>query len=164
MTDYYAKVARVHTIQNTLMQLCLAPYPGHPNGCPNYGRKDGCPPQSPRYWETLDTDKGIYVIFNAFDIGAHIKQMLERHPKWSDRQARYCLYWQGTARKQLREKIWRFSQEHPGLAIVNCPEAQGVDVTPTMAGVGVELEWPPRKIAYQIVLAGTPLNTEQGSS
>jgi len=32
----------------------------------------------------------------------------------------------------------------------------GVDVTATMRSAGVELEWPPRKIAYQVYLVGVP--------
>jgi len=34
------------------------------------------------------------------------------------------------------------------------PEAMGVNVTETMKRVGIELEWPPVNVAYQIALAG----------
>jgi len=80
--------------------------------------------------------------------------MKENHPGWSDRQAYCCLYWQPRARKQLRAKIEGFLRIHPGLKIITCPEAQGVNVTATMKLIGIELEWPPREIAYQVVVAG----------
>jgi hypothetical protein len=63
-------------------------------------------------------------------------------------------YWQGTARKQLREKIMRFMRERPGLFALAIPEARGVNVTATMQSIGIELEWPPRIIAYQVALLG----------
>jgi len=31
-----------------------------------------------------------------------------------------------------------------------------VDVTATMASLGIKLEWPPVKVAYQVALVGTP--------
>jgi len=34
------------------------------------------------------------------------------------------------------------------------PEAYGVNVTATMAAVGIKLQWPPRDKTYQIALAG----------
>jgi len=79
--------------------------------------------------------------------------MREKHPEWSERQLACCLYWQAGARKQLESEIQKFYREHPGLWLVRCPEAMGVDVTGTMRLVGVELEWPPRERALQVALA-----------
>jgi hypothetical protein len=42
------------------------------------------------------------------------------------------------------------------LIAVTCPEACGVDVTATMASIGVALEWPPVSTAYQVALVGSP--------
>ena len=81
--------------------------------------------------------------------------MKKNHPNWTERQTHCCRYWQPTARKQLREKIVEFKYMFPDLKIVANPEAQGVNLTKTMANIGVVLDWPPKKIAYQIVLAGT---------
>lgn len=55
----------------------------------------------------------------------------------------------------LRGEIRRFVNDHPGLRLLACPEAAGVNITATMASIGVALEWPPVTKALQIVLAGT---------
>jgi len=64
------------------------------------------------------------------------------------------LYWQGTARKQLKEKVSEFLKKYPEFLVINCPEAQGVNLTETMRLINIELEWPPRCWAYQISVAG----------
>jgi hypothetical protein len=33
------------------------------------------------------------------------------------------------------------------------PEAHGLNVTATMKSIGIELEWPPKTVTYQIALA-----------
>ena len=137
-------------------QLCTKPYPGHRKGCPNFGKRPTCPPGAPLLWQTLDTQRAVFAIWNRFDLAAHVARMLVKHPTWSERQLRNCLYWQGTARKQLREKIDRFLVERPRQRVILCPEACGVNVHETMAALGVHLDWPPTRCAYQVALAGTP--------
>ena len=51
-------------------------------------------------------------------------------------------------------KIKKFLIEHREYSIIACPEACGVNLTATMQKIGIELEWPPENVAYQIVLAG----------
>jgi len=132
------------------------PYPGHPKGCPNWNRRATCPPQAPLLTDLLDLARPVYCVFNRFDLGAHVDRMRRRHPDWSGRQLRCCLYWQGTARKQLRQKVSSLLVREPSLLPVYVPEACGVDVTATMASLGIKLEWPPVKVAYQVALVGTP--------
>lgn len=136
-------------------KLCTQPYPNHPKGCPNWGKRLTCPPAAPVLTEAFDCSKPFYVIWNRFPFGEHVARMKAKHPEWSDRQCRCCLYWQGTARKQLRQQVRLFQQRHLGLQVTYCPEAIGVDVTATMKKIGIELEWPPQQWAYQVALAGT---------
>lgn len=136
--------------------LCRKPYPGHPRGCPNWGKRDTCPPKAPLLGKLLDLTKPVCCIYNAFDLRGHVARMRKKHPDWSGRKLRCCLYWQGTARAALRKKIEVFLGEHPGLIAVTCPEACGVDVTATMASLGITLEWPPVSVAYQVALVGSP--------
>lgn len=138
-------------------KLCRKPYPNHKRGCPNYGKKEGCPPSVPMISEVIDVSRPVYAIYNVFPFGEHVENMRRKHPKWSQRQLECCLYWQNTARKQLREIINEFLWTPGKYRIVECPEAQGVNVTETMRRVDIELEWPPRIYAYQIVLAGCPV-------
>jgi len=80
--------------------------------------------------------------------------MRKKHPNWSDKQVKCVLYWQGTARKYLKQKIMMFKDSFPDYIIIRCPEAQGVNLTETMKNAGIVLEWPPENMAYQIVLGG----------
>jgi hypothetical protein len=139
-----------------MRKLCTRPYPGHKRGCPNFNKKKGCPPNTPTiYWE-LDLDDPIWAIWNVFDFAGHVARMKFVHPEWSDRQLANCLYWQPSARKNLRAEIANFLRtEGKNLHVLTCPEATGVNVTATMKFLGIDLEWPPKTVAYQVVLAGT---------
>jgi len=142
----------------SVRDLCWRPYPGHPHGCPNYGRRPTCPPQAPIFWSVLDRRAPVWAIWTTFDLGAHVERMRARHPGWSWRQLVNCLYWQGGARAALRRECERFLQRVPTADwIVWTPEACGIDVTATMARVGEVLEWPPRTVTYQVALGGRVL-------
>jgi len=142
-------------MQVAVRKLCFRAYPNHPKGCPNYNKKKGCPPSAPLLPETIDLSETVFAIWNVFPFGEHVQKMKDKHPEWSQRQLECCLYWQGTARKQLRAECRRFVEEMgKGWLMSSCPEAQGVNLTDTMRSIGIELEWPPVTVAYQIVLAG----------
>ncbi len=136
--------------------LCVKAYYNHKKGCPNYNKKEGCPPCSLLFNEVYDPLKPVYAIYNIFDFKNHIERMKVKHLKWSQRQLECCLYWQGKARKQLRERIEIFEAIFKEYVITNCPEGMGVNVTKTMKNVGIEIEWPPRNVTYQIAFAGQP--------
>lgn len=87
----------------------------------------------------------------------HVEKLREKHPLWSYRKLACCLYWQGKARKQLREIVDLFLNENPGYKVIYTPEACGVNVTATMESIGINLEWPPDKTTYQVAIAGKPL-------
>ncbi len=140
--------------------LCRRPYLQHPKGCPNFGQRDICPPQAPLLGDVLDLDSSVWAVYNVFPLAEHVCRMRLKHPDWSRAQLYCCLYWQGTARKQLRASIEAFLLQLPCATpkhIVMCPEACGCNVTETMKRVGIELEWPPKQIVYQIALAGLPV-------
>lgn len=149
-------------INSKVRNLCFEAYPNHKNGCPNYGKKKGCPPQAPMINEILDITSPVWAVWNIFDFKTHCNKMRRIHPKWSIRQVECCLYWQGTARKQLRMLLQEFESAHKqyNFTIVTCPEACGVDITKTMLSVGQMLEWPPIMKTYQVILAGIHSMTE----
>jgi hypothetical protein len=152
----WAKVNPV--VEGSVRDLCMRPYPGHKKGCPNFGKKTGCPPTCPYIDEILDLKQDVWAIWSTFDLGSHVSRMRELHPGWSDRQLVCCLYWQPKARIVLRGVIRDFLVEHPGLVVVQTPEAAGVQLTTTMEQVGEVLEWPPVTKTYQIVLAGSSVS------
>jgi len=145
----------VKPVVNMKMQdLCLTPYPNHSKGCPNWGKKPGCPPHCKPIGQLIDLEKDVWAVWTRFDLGTHVEKLRGKYPDWTDRQLKCCLYWQPKARVALRQEIALFQKEHPGFEVVTTPEASGVCLTPTMKQVGIELEWPPEHWTYQIILAG----------
>jgi predicted metal-binding protein len=137
--------------------LCRSTYPGHPKGCPKFGKSDTCPPKVGFFEKTFDLTKPVYVIWTTFDLGAHVSKLKLAHPNWSDRQLKCCLYWQPGARKNLKNEILNFKNQYPDLEVTTVPEAMGVNITETMKSIGISLQWPPTTTTYQIALAGTKL-------
>ncbi len=136
--------------------LCQRRYPNHPRGCPNYGKRPSCPPAA-KIWDLQHLlSHQWFAIWNAFDFGGHIERMRKAHPQWTERQLANRLYWQGGARKDLRAEVRRFMSTIAPLEppVEYIPEAHGVNVTETMAQIGIRLEWPPRMVAYQVALVG----------
>ena len=148
-------------IDQSMRGLCRKPYPGHPKGCPNYNKRHDCPPKVPLIGKVFDLDEPVYAIWNKFDFVSHTSKMRELHPEWSDRQVECCLYWQGTARKQLKSEVELFNLENPGYIVLTTPEACGVNITETMKNIGILLEWPPKMVTYQVALAGKSVNKSE---
>lgn len=149
----------VPIIEHKIRGLCSKPYYNHPKGCPQFGKGDRCPPNVLLFDKIFNMSIPMYAIINEFNLGAHVKKMKKKHPDWSDRQLYCVLYWQNTARKQLREKIeiafhYSFMKDYKSTW---CPEGMGVNVTKTMKNINVILEWPPVNIARQIAFLGYPL-------
>lgn len=136
-------------------RLCSRPYPGRPKGCPNFGTRATCPPQAKSF--DLAYPGTWYAIWNVFDIGAHAVRMRGLQPEWTEKQCRCCLYWQGTARKQLRALVKTALREiqpegHITDYVEYVPEAHGMDVTNTMKSIGVNLQWPPADKTVQVAV------------
>ena len=145
--------------------MCVLPYKNHKNGCPNYGKRDDCPPFVPMFDEVFDISKPIYAILSTFDLLSHTEKMKKKHPEWNEAQCLNVLYWQGTVKKKLKENIKTFNYtfRQLGYYSTTTPEAMGVDVTQTLKNSGIILEWPARKTVYKVALAGIPLNDKYNS-
>ena len=124
-------------LDKSVRSLCVRPYPNHKKGCPNFNKKEGCPPKAPLLQNLFDLSKPVYCIYNKFEFGEHVARMKNKHTHWTQRQAECCLYWQPRARKQLEEKIKLFLIDYPNYTILRCPEANGVNITGTMKQLGV---------------------------
>ena len=133
---------------------CLLPYPDHPKGCPNYGKKDICPPKAPHISEWLSGTGELRFVCVSFNLKEHAERMLGLHPNWSQRQARCLLYWQPKVNKSLISLVSTLVHE-TGLKITYCPEAMGVDVIKTAQSVGIPIEAPPKDIVHKIALVAT---------
>ena len=153
----------IPVFDESVRKLCPESYPNHKDGCPNWNKRAICPPQAPLLGDTIDLSLAVWAVWNVFDFGGHVARMRKNHPDWSQRQLECCLYWQNTARKQLRGDISKLlSLLERGLVAQRlvtliCPEGCGVNVTATMASIGIALEWPPKTVTYQVALVGMPV-------
>lgn len=142
--------------------LCVKPYPGHPKGCPNFNnpKRIDCPPSAPFFDKHIDTTKPVYAIAYKFDFKAHKDRMRLLHPNWSQKQVECCLYWQGTARKELKKEITRFMANNPAYEVFITPEAMGVNIKETVKSINISLTYPPQDDVWKIALAGLPLKMQ----
>ena len=119
---------------------CKLPYPRHPKGCPNYGKKAHCPPDSLNIKEVLNLKKPIYIVYNEFDLAAHMKRMSRLHPNWSEAMLRNVYYWQNKSRAQLKTRIsTAMILLNTNVHIANA-EAMGVNLYATCFVNGLKLE------------------------
>lgn len=137
---------------------CRLPYPNHPKGCPNYPK---CIEENPPREHIERTGAKWYAVIEEFDLKAHAEAMKLKHPNWSERQCRCLLYWQGSVRKRLKYKaegyeiklFWDELHRKGKTAILECPEANGIDMFATMANVGISLQRNP-DLVRKIMLIG----------
>lgn len=138
-------------------EWCKLPYPGHPNGCPNYGKNDTCPPKAPLVDKIFDLSQQHWFIVEEFNLQDHMEKMRTKHSGWSDRQLKCCLYWQRGVRFRLIEHVREFQRTHPLSIYTLVPEAMGVQVINTARKVGIPMETKPQKIVRKIALVGYPI-------
>lgn len=139
LPSWIYKIDRL-VINNSVGDWCLLPYPGHKKGCPNYGKADRCPPQSPMVGDHFDLSKPLWFIHSEFDLSGHEERMKDKHPEWSKRQCRCVLYWQPKSRKQLKQRV---KEAKPLLGfneVATTPEAMGINVYATARLAGLTLE------------------------
>lgn len=146
----------VPVIDVSVRGLCVRPYAGHTKGCPNFGKCERCPPKIGLFPDLYDMTQPMFAVINEFDLASHVERMQANNPSWSYRQLSCVLYWQPKARKQLKEKIDSLLPLFEGYTATWCPEAMGVNVTQTLANVGIILEWPAVNVARQVALLAVP--------
>jgi predicted metal-binding protein len=139
------------------IELCKMPYYDKPDGCPNYGKRPDCPPNTPFFDEVYDTDDVIFVGCQ-FDFKNYLEGMKQKHPTWSDRQLRNVIYWQGQAKKVLTAEIEKRLPYFRGFQICFNPEAMGVSIAETCRRMGVNLEFPPINKVWKIALLAKTKN------
>ncbi|MFC1697966.1 hypothetical protein ACFL1H_06510 [Nanoarchaeota archaeon] len=147
----------------SFQQLCKKPYYGHSKGCPNFGKKEGCPP-SPLLDDVFDLGAEMFVIYTSFNVGEFAEKMRVSHPEWQNhpRQWYNPRRWQPKARKEHKIELEKFISEY-GLDIDKCPEARGINVSRMMMDVSVDLSWgwPPEhnlsNLTYIVSVGGSKL-------
>lgn len=152
-------------IMGNTWDWCRLPYGENKKGCPNYGKKAGCPPSAPLVMSLIE--RPYYLVYQRFDLAAQEKRMKEKHPKWTARQARNCRYWQ----KKLVKELLNEAEGHlinleytlgnawsslRSFVIVENPEGAGVNLFETCrrAGIILERDYLHQQYVYKMVLIG----------
>jgi predicted metal-binding protein len=126
--------------------ICLCKSNSFRNGCPNYGKKPGCPPRN-LFSEDYDLREPIYLIATDFDLTEHAQKIRNAHPNWTEKAIYNSRYWQNTARNRHLDEIQEFMSAHPNYSIERSPEGSGINIDSLCRQQGIVLEWPPRKVS-----------------
>ncbi len=142
-----------------IIGLCGTPYHGHPRGCSNFCKRISCPPMMVPLEICLDE---CYFIYIKHRLGNHVRRMFKRHPDWSIYQAQNIYYWQATARKVRQKEVDKFLASHPRYIAPKIHlDSWGIDITATMASIGVKLrwgeDWGRQEYTYLLSYAGFPI-------
>jgi predicted metal-binding protein len=82
---------------------CRLPYPNHPNGCPNFGKSEECPPKAPLFEAIIKPPFTLVAV--RFNLEEHVRKMKEKHPNWSEKKTKCLLYWQRKVNKRLKKFV-----------------------------------------------------------
>ena len=141
---------------NDVSSLCAKPYAGHPKGCPNFGKRPTCPPNLAPLDAVIDVRQPVWVIGAKFNMAKHSMSMKIKHPSWSERQCECCLYWQGHVVSVLKKACAGYE------VVLYVPEAYSVDISATVIGYGIKLQWPPKDYVWKIAFAGFKTTAAKG--
>lgn len=134
-------------------EWCKLPYYNHPKGCPNFNSKETCPPTVGLVYDIFDFDKNLWFVIEQFDLKAHKIKMKNSHPDWSNKQCGCVLYWQGSVKKRLNERVKQFIFMGNGNISTDCPEAMGVNVFKTFRKLGLRMKRNP-DVVNKVALIG----------
>ena len=134
--------------------MCLKPYPGHPDGCPNYG-KPGCPPNTPMYDQVFDMDEPIYAIVTNYDLEEYFNQRRKNRPDLPEGQIRNSRCWQPRTKKENDYAVRDFLNKlnRKDYVATRLLESMGVDVIGTMKEIGLEIKFPVIDHVYRVSFA-----------
>jgi hypothetical protein len=136
---------------------CCLPYPNHPNGCPNFGKSEECPPEAPLFETIIKPPFTLVAV--RFNLEEHVRKMKEKHPNWSEKRAKCLLYWQRKVNKRLRKICEGIASKIPNAIVLYRPEGNGVNVFETCRKIGLILERNPKKFVWKVAIIGEKSNS-----
>ena len=120
--------------------LCTQQYHKHKKGCPNFNRKQGCPPHIQHLSQQYDLES-INMLLLKFPFRYYISLKQQDHPDWSLRQLSNQRHWQKHLKANLNEYWNNTKEEYPGYKVIENPEGQGVNVEETLKLLNIDLDW-----------------------
>ncbi len=147
-----------------IQELCKSKYPGHKEGCPNYGKLANCPPKAPLIDKIINPNLKCKFLGVEFDLASHREKLRKKHADWSEARLGCVLYWQNKVNKELSEIIKNYLKQNKNFVAIKKPEAYGVNITRMLYNKGIFLDWKwPLKIIIKGVLIAKPINkSDQG--
>lgn len=125
---------------DTVANLCTQPYYQHKYGCPNFGVRDDCPPNTKSISEEFDLSS-INILLLEFPLEDYFYQRQEVHPNWTKRALINPRHWQNHLRACMDDEWENVEDDYPGYEMVMNPEGQGVNVEETLKLSGIDLDW-----------------------
>lgn len=124
-----------------VMRLCKQPYYNHEDGCPNWGKKKGCPPNLPLLDEQYDL-RTIHPIVVRFPFKQYFDtKKRELHPNWTNRALINQRHWQSHLRS-FALGYWDYIKyDLTEYKLIKNPEGQGVNLQYSLEQIGINLEW-----------------------
>ena len=137
-------------------QWCRLPYPDHPDGCLNYGRREICPPKIKTIDKVFNLKMPHWLVAVEYNMVDHIEKMKTGHPGGSVRKLECISYWQKMAKKELNRTANEVCRLNAGTICNTCPEALGVDMIATGQKLGLPIQPKPGDTIFRIALVGYP--------
>jgi len=105
LTQIGMKEIKPQTLIFTKKIFCGLSYPGYKHGCPNYGVKATCPPNSP-YLESIKKEfKYFYLVYAKFDLVKYSNHIRQIHPEFTDKQCKNPRFYQNSVKSLLLDRI-----------------------------------------------------------
>ena len=124
----------------TVNQLCTQQYYKHKKGCPNFNKKDGCPPKISHISQEYDISS-IHLLYVKFPFLDYVSARGEIHTDWNLRQLANQRHWQNHLRSTLDMYWGSIREEYPYYKKIQNPEGQGVNVEETLKQYDIYLDW-----------------------
>ena len=121
-------------------KLCRQAYYKHPKGCPNYNRRENCPPNTLHIFQQYDP-LSIHILCVKFPFLEYISQKELLHPDWTVRALTNQRHWQGHLKGEVRRYWEEIKGEYPLHKLIENPEGQGVNVQKTLKRYDINLKW-----------------------
>ncbi|MFA7628273.1 MAG: hypothetical protein WCY37_02585 [Candidatus Dojkabacteria bacterium] len=129
-------------------EMCTKEYYNHKRGCPNFGSREGCPPNLKHITKIVDIST-LHFFLVQFDFEEYIRRKMERSPGRTNRDYANQRQWQGHLKSQLKKRWKEVDQYNYPNYILHLepesycrnPEAHGINVIRTLENHGFEVDW-----------------------
>jgi len=143
---------------------CRLSYSGHPNGCPQWGKRDICPPRAPMLYDFMDPTMLVVMEFDLEDFVNRYRERTEYTKRQTFKWLSSGIWWQGRARKLLREVCQKIVNDNPdNMVYTIMPEANGVNCFAMCRKFGIPIVPRPTKRVFEVALVGRKVNKVSGA-